>query len=81
MHDSAHNFCISTDNQCFVWCICVNSYSTVTDYCLWNVSSLPQHITVVLKLPWVRCLEEKNIYLKLQYSIDVVLLYSIGDLK
>lgn len=62
VHDSAHNFGVSADNQCFIWCICVNSYSTMIHCRLWNMSSLPQYITVILKLPWVRRLEEKFLF-------------------
>lgn len=57
VHDSAHNLGVSAHNQRFVWGICVNSHATMVGYCLWNLASLPQHIAVSLKLPWVRCLE------------------------
>lgn len=60
MQDGPHHFHVATDNQGFVRCVCVYSYSTVTDDGFWNLSSLPQCITVIFKLPRVRSLGKQS---------------------
>lgn len=60
MHDSPHHFHVATDNQGFIGCVCVYSYSPMTDDGFWNLSSLPQCVTVIFKLPRVRGLEKHS---------------------
>lgn len=63
MHNCPHHFHVATDNQGFVRRICVYSHSTMTDNRFWNLSSLPQCITVIFKLPRVRGLEKIHKYI------------------
>lgn len=67
MHDSPHHFHVATDNQGFIRCVCVYSYSPMTDDRFWNVSSLPQCVAVIFKLPRVRGLERHRGTLQLKF--------------
>lgn len=50
MHDIAHYLGIPTNHQSLIRAFCVNANPPVTHHWLRDLSSLPEHVTIILKL-------------------------------
>lgn len=49
MHDVAHYLGVPTNNQSLIRAVSVDADPPMTHYGLWDMSFLPENITVVLK--------------------------------
>lgn len=61
MHKGSHDFHITMDDQGFIRAVCIDANSAMMKNCVRELSTLPQYITVTLKLSWVRGLQEKGV--------------------